>query len=437
VRRAAAISGRAQSPELNSAFRRGFAATFALDLITKGVTAATVVVLIRGLSVASYAYATLFLTFAQLVGSAAGSGVRTRYLREEAERLSRALGPDRHGAFVHAFAKSMLLVVVTGSCAGVVAASTGEGRNSGTAALILYGTALAVGYSAVELAIAHLQAKRRFFSAGVLSVLRAAALLGASLGVLATSESDLSISLWFVGVAALVGLATSAPIAWQSANALCGKLHLTWFNREEVWLSVYYFAAAGFAYVDVMVAGALLDERQVATLGASLRYLAIVLGAIPAIASVLRVRTSQVDLIDSPANQKVMVIRWLRRASLPTGLLVISAVVLAPVVIPLIDGGKYPGSVLAFQIFLVTAFVAYLTAPAANILMAQRRYHTLATICGLGLVGNFIGDVAVAREFGVIGIAIVSTAAYVLLNSALVICSVVNVSRMERQWSRI
>src|SRR5262249_58815146 len=75
--------------ELTRLFRRGFAATFGLDLVTSALGAVTVVVLIRGLSVSSYAYTTLFLTFGQFAGAAASGGGRTRYLPERAGHVSR------------------------------------------------------------------------------------------------------------------------------------------------------------------------------------------------------------------------------------------------------------------------------------------------------------------------------------------------------------
>jgi O-antigen/teichoic acid export membrane protein len=422
------------SVELTRTFRRGFAATFALDLVTKVLGAATIVILIRGLSVSSYAYTTLFLTFAQLAGSAASSGVRIRYLREEAERVSRAARVEKGGVFFNSLIKGTLLVAAVGICAAPVAGAVGFGsKGGGGATLILYATTFAIGFSAAELAIAYFQARRRFFTAGALSIIRAVALLGASLAITASDESTLAISLWFVTSMLMVGALTAAPLARRSILAHQGVPRLTWFNREEMWLSLYYVAAAGFAYVDVMVAGALLGRDQVATLGVSLRYLAIVFGAIPALGAVLRVRTSQVDLVDSPANQEAMVTGWIRRFALPTGLILGVLAMLAPVVIPHIDGGKYPGSIEAFQIFLVTAFSAYLTAPAANVLMAQRRYVTLASIFAVGLFLNLVGDVAVARRFGVIGIAIVSSTVYVAIDAVTVLRSVTYAARAKKR----
>jgi O-antigen/teichoic acid export membrane protein len=93
--------------------------------------------------------------------------------------------------------------------------------------------------------------------------------------------------------------------------------------------------------------------------------------------------------------------------------------VLAPGGIPQVDEGKYPDSVPVLQIFLATALGAYLTAPSVSILMAQRRYGFLAAVYIVGLSLNLVGDVAVAPSFGVIGIALVSSAVYVAIDVTL------------------
>jgi O-antigen/teichoic acid export membrane protein len=94
--------------------------------------------------------------------------------------------------------------------------------------------------------------------------------------------------------------------------------------------------------------------------------------------------------------------------------------VLAPAIIPKLDGGKYPESVEVLQIFLVVAFSSYVAAPAASILMAQRRYRVLFGVYALGLLLNFVGDVSVAARFGVVGIAVVSSAVYAAIHLVLI-----------------
>jgi O-antigen/teichoic acid export membrane protein len=411
------MSLHAGSVELNRSFRRGFTLTFSADLLTKVFAAVTVVVLIRGLTVSAYAYTTLFLTLAQFAGAAAGGGVRTRYLREEAERVSRGREENHDRLFLISVAKGTLLVAAVAvgvlPVMGLLHLGSKFGASSG---LILYAAAFAAGYGAAELAIAHYQARRRFATAGMLSLIRAAALLIAAVLISLTQQNVELLSVTFVASMVVVGAATAAPIAWNALGRGGLRPRDLRFDREETWLSLYYLAAAGFAYVDILVASALLHKEQVATLGVSLRYLSIVLAAAPSLAAVLRVRTAQADMIDSPDAQRVMILRWMRAAALPLGLSTALIVALAPWVLPIIDGGRYPGSILVFQIFLTTAASAYLSAPAASVLMAQRRYPALARIFFVGLFVNLIGDVLVAPRFGVIGIAVVSSSVYVAVD---------------------
>jgi O-antigen/teichoic acid export membrane protein len=419
------VSLTTNATELGRSFRRGFATLFAVDLVNKALTAATVVVLIRGLSVSAYAYVTVLLTLAQFTGSAAGGGVQTQYLREESERVSRGGETGRDALFPDALTKTLVLITVFGVCTFPLVRLFSFGSSlDATVRLAFFSTLFAAGYAATDLSIARFQARRRFLKAGVLSVTRASALLFGALVVIASSEDQFVVGGFLAGSTIVVGVLTAGLITGRALLAQDSRPRLLPFRREDAWLLLYSFAAGGFAYVDVLVAGALLSHYEIATLGAALRYWAVVLSAIPALAAVLRVRTSQVDIVDSPVNQRIFVFSWVRRASVPAALLVGLAALLAPVAIPQIDGGKYPTSIGAFQILLVSAFVAYATAPGAITLLAQRRYRTLGLTYGAGLALNLFGDIAVARPFGVIGIALVSSATYLAVGVAVTVQSV-------------
>lgn len=429
------MSFQASTVDLNRAFRRGFTLTFTSDLLTKLLSAATVVVLIRGLTVSAYAYTTLFLTLAQFAGAAAGGGVRTRYLREEAESLSRGRLPERDGRFLASLVKGVLLVCAIGVCGLPIVRVLNLGAKFGAGSgLILYSVAFAAGYGTTELAIAHHQARQRFAMAAVLSLIRAAALLVAAVMISFTHQSVQLLSISFLAAMVLVGVATAAPIVHGALDRRAISIRILQFEREEGWLSLYYLAAAGFAYVDVFVASAILDQGQVATLGAALRYLTIILAAVPSLGAILRVRTAQMDMIDSPAAQRRMILRWLRMGLVPVGLIVAVVAVLAPWGLPILSGGRYPESVPVFQIFLIIAASSYLSAPAVSVLMAQRSYATLAWIFVIGLMVNLIGDVVVARTFGVIGIAVVSTLTYVALDTVMTVAALGNAIGIA--WSR-
>jgi O-antigen/teichoic acid export membrane protein len=392
-----------------------------LDLVARLLGAVTVVVLIRALSVSNYAFMTLFLTLAQLGGSAAAGGVRTRYLREEAERVSRN-APASAGAFTAALAATVALTSAAAILGMPIAATVGLGHHAGgDIALIFYAFGYAVSWAVIELSMARMQARRRFLAAGLLNVTRAAAVAVAALIVASASQRLPALAVWFIALLAVVAVGAAASAVRESGYRVRSLARVLGMTAEERWLSFYYLAAAGFAYVDVVVASALLGQKEIATLGAALRYLAVILGALPALGVILRVRTAQADVVDSAAAQLRMVIGWIKRIGPPALLLMGAAIGVAPTVIPVIDRGRYPGSIVAFQIYLVMALATYLVAPSVAVLMAQRRYRFLATRYGICLCINVLGDAAVARRFGVTGIATVSTSLFSILGPVLVL----------------
>ena len=335
---------------LAQSFHRGFAALFVFDLVAKALTAATVVALIRGLSVSMYAYVTVLLTLAQVTASAAGGGILTRYLREESERASRDPAGSPEERFIQAWLKATLIIAGFGIVALPIVELLGVGSDLEEAiGLVAMGTVFAIGANATELAIARQQARRRFSEAGALNVIRACALLVSAL-VVGFADNVLVVGGWLVSSMVIVGIASTAGILRKALNA--GTERRLDFSREEIWLSFFSFAAAGFAYIDVLVASALLNDYQVSTLGAALRYWAIVVSAMPALGAVWRVRMAQVDIVGSHAGQRSMLVSWIRRTSIPATVLTSATFLLAPVAIPAIDGGKYPGSVDVFKSFL-------------------------------------------------------------------------------------
>ena len=226
---------------MNRSFRRGFTLTFTADLVTKALSAVTVVVLIRGLTVSAYAYTTLFLTLAQFAGAAAGGGVRTRYLREEAESLSRGTDKEQqHGQFLISLTKGTLLVVAFGVCALPLVALLHLGSKFGAGSgLIVFAVGFAAGYGATELAIAHQQARRRFAAAGALTVIRAGALLVAAVLISLTDASVQVLSIAFVASMVVVGAATTAAIARGAAGRQIPRGRILRFDgRGELALAV-------------------------------------------------------------------------------------------------------------------------------------------------------------------------------------------------------
>ena len=389
-----------------SKFKRGFLSTFVLDVAARGLSAVTLILLLRTLSVSSFAFVVLLLNVGQFLASAATGGLRLRYTRLEAERVSR--GEAEPSAFHATLLSSSGLVVAAGALGLAGAFVLGVGHSADERlAFVAIGTAFTLGSAAIEMAAFHHQAQLAFLRAGLIQVARSASLVlvafAAAAGLL---ESGEAIGFWFAVGVGLVALVVAAPLAVATRHAGRGKEGRYGFGRESAALTLYSMASAGWAYLDLFLVAALLSNAAVAAYGAALRYVSIVLGPVPAMVSVLRVRTAQGDMIDSDEAQIAMMRRWARQSA-PLALAVLGIAAIAAIwAIPLIDGGRYPDSIPIFEVLLITAFAQLITLPNSSLLIAQERYTTLAWVNTAAVVVNVAIATLAALLFGVVGIAV-------------------------------
>lgn len=393
-----------------STFRRGFASTFALNVIARGLSAIATVLLVRSLSVDSFAYVVLFLNVGQFAGSALTGGMRMRYMRVEAERVSRG-SPEPTG-FALAWAASMALVFgVAALCLVVVRLLDPSASGEGQMLFVALAAAFTAGHSSVELAIYHYQAHLQFVRAGLIDVSRGGALLAAALiAGLGLIESGATVAACTAGAVLAVAAIPCLPLALRTLRARPLASIAGDFGRESGWLTLYFLSSAGFAYATIFIIALVLDDQAVASYGAALRYLSIIFGPFPALMAVLRVRSSQQDIVDSTKLQLKMLARWIERAGPLVALVLVLTAVAAPLVIPAIDAGRYPESVAIFQIMLISAFFEYTMMPGPSLLLSQRRYQLLAGVYTIALAVQLLVVGLVASVEGVIAVAAASTA---------------------------
>ena len=400
---------------LGPRFRLGAAATLGTDTVGRGLGLAATVLFIRFLDVPSYAYVVLFLAVGQLVGASATGGIAMRYLRTEAECVSR--GTDSQFSFVSALVGSTVMVAaiailaLAALAAGLGAESSGAYGRSFVGLCALF----AIAQGGCSLAIYHWQAHLAFARAGAINIARSAVLVLTALGVglgLWRSAAETTAMMTATTLAVAIYACWRPTVATRVRDLRSSRLG---FGAESTWLAIFYVASAGFATVDVFIVAALLRHRDVAAFGAAQRYYAFALGAGPALTAVLRVRTAQSDMIDSLTSQATMLWSWMRRTGMPVIVLMAGLAVLAPFAIPIADGGKYPSSILVLQLLLIGVCAYYIMMPAPSLLMAQKRYRALALAVIVALAANGLGDYAVVRMWGlgIAGIAAVASIASV------------------------
>ena len=404
-----------------SIFKRGFLSTFALNITSRGLSAIAIVLLIRSLAVDDFAYVVLLLTVGSFAGSFAAGGIRMRYVREEAERVSRGL--DEQTPFLVALAGSAAQIAAAAGLGLLVASVLGVGGSASDRTTFVGLAALyTLGHASTELGMYHHQAHLAFVKAGTLGLLRGVTTclvaIAATVGVISAGPV---VMLWIALGTLAVGVAACIPPAWATRwvrhSGVGGRFA---FGAESNWLTLYFIASAGFAYGSMFMVAALLDDSAVASFGAAERYVSIVLGPVAALMTVLRVRTSQSDVVDSHATQIKMLLRWMKRSSLLTAAVVGSMAALAPILIPLLDGGRYPESVTIFQLLMIDAFFVYVTMPAPNLMMTQRRYRLLALVYSVFVLALVGAQIFAGTEWGVVGIAAVAAVFGLTSRAALV-----------------
>jgi O-antigen/teichoic acid export membrane protein len=388
-----------------STFKRGFASTFGLELVSRGLSALTLLLLLRSLSVSSFAFIILLLNVGNFLGSAATGGIRLRYARLEAERISR--GHETPSAFHWTLISGTGVVMIIGLIGLGGAALVGVGPDGGERLVFaLVALLYTLSTAALEMTVYHYQAHLEFTKAGLVQILRSAIMfvvaLIAALGVLSDGTA---VGVGFDFGLVIVALALAVPVALSTRGSTLGREGRFGFGRETASLTLYSLASAGWAYLDIFLVAFLLDDFAVASYGAALRYAAIIMGPVPALIAVLRVRTSQSDLVDSEPAQRELMANWAKRTALPAAAILGTAALAAIWVIPFIDGGRYPLSVPIFQILMVAGFAQFVALPSAGVLVTQKRYSTLGWINAAMVLLNVPAAIAVAPALGPVGVA--------------------------------
>lgn len=397
-----------------SQFRRAFLSTFTLDILARGVSALTTILLLRALPTDSFAFIVFFLTVGQFFGSAATGGLRMRYARLEAERVSR--GIEEPSAFHVTLRNGAVLIVAAAVVSLIGASALGVGKDAQERELfVVLGTAFTLGHASVELTSFHYQAQLAFLRAGLIQVARSVVIFVVAIATtIGLIDSGTVVALYFAIAVDIVALIVAVPIALATRHTTVVGEGRFGFGRESASLTLYSLVSSGWAYLDIFLVASLLSSTAVASYGAGLRYVAIITGPVPSLVAVLRIRTAQHDMIDSQEDQVGLMFRWLKQSFLPTFLILGAGAVAAIWLIPWLNNNRYPESVAIFQILLIATFAEFVTLPSSSLLVAQERYTTLAWVNTAVVALNIPLAVLTASLFGVVGVAFAGTTVGVL-----------------------
>ena len=253
-----------------SRFTLGAVITLGTDTIARGLGLVATVLFIRGLSVNSYAFIVLFVAVGQFVGVSATGGIRMRYLRTEAERVSR--GGDEELSLFSALISGTVVIALVALAVGLFAALIGMHLGSiSSGKFLVLAAAFAAAQGAIELSIYHHQAHLRFIRAGAINIIRSVVLASvagvAAVGVVragVTAAAVVTVGTFVLAAVVSRRLVRPEDVRWPRHRRFRP-------NGESVWLTLFYIASAGYATVDVFIVAALLSHADLAAFGAAQR----------------------------------------------------------------------------------------------------------------------------------------------------------------------
>lgn len=394
-----------------SIFLRRLALVSVGDLIAKGFTALTVILLIRSLTEADYAFYVSAEAVAFLLTEVISNGLNIALVRTLSFQHS------RHGAIDLRLPARLFLFEVAGvALIGVVAVTFPQplavlllGKTEALHA-VQWGVFYALALVSFQLGRAMFQAVENFRGFAFLLLLRQGGIFFLIL---------VNIWLGYLTAPLLIGILIgvnilSALFGWVKIQAMGGApaTDLAWFwsfLRQSAWLIGYFVLLAVIARLDVLSVSRFASTLELAEYGTAVRYYSMGLLFLGSVHAVLLPRFARAEM-QVPDVQRRFIRQWFLATSW-----VILPIVLFDVwgksLFVGLNGGKYAEAFSIWIIFSVGIWFSLMFSPLVNILIGQQRYRTLFFLSSISLVIALIGyNLAVPRwgGMGAAGVAVFS-----------------------------
>lgn len=185
-------------------------------------------------------------------------------------------------------------------------------------------------------------------------------------------------------------------------------------QKEQFLFFVYAVLMSIMGQLDILLLRNWSDDLAVATYSSALKYYNIFLMVLTTVNSVLLPKISgekDYSLIKKTYKQLDFLAVFLAIG-------VIIAEIGAPLLIPIIDGGKYPGAVSIFRILIISAWISFVSSPYNNFLIKENKMVSICIRMLIGIIIIIYGNYILIPICGVNGTAIVTLIAYAVQNGS-------------------
>ncbi len=408
---------------LKTRLSKNILTVFVMDNIANAVGMLTTFILIRMLSKDDYALYTFFWAATVFFTGFMSSGIDMAYVRFAAEEYSVEKKMPRD---IFLFSIILFLIVSLVVLTGIIIFKNQlalllfkSGLYSGP---IVLGCIASIGMFLTEIGTRYYQVQEKYGKAGILMNLQKFCffffvIILIAAGNVAYQKVAPARTLAITGFGILlIGIIAKNDLLKKELLLRFSRFMI--FVRVSFWLILYCVSVALFSQLDVFMISRFMAVEDLAEYGVALRYYGVLMLMFPAIKTVLKVRTSQTDMVGNPERQRIFFKKWMKAVTPPALILLAGAVLCSDFFMNLLNGPRYVASIFPFKVLAVSAVLSYVFSPNTDIFRAMNKYFLLFCFGMVGLIVNFFGNLVLIPHYGIAGAAMATLAAYLIVNGS-------------------
>lgn len=366
-----------------------FLNVFSFDILSKVFMAVMSILIIRLLSIEDYAIYVKFLSISSLVFSILGQGLSVAFVRFATERISRG-NNDIHRLFI---IFNVFIVGLTIS-AMITIPLLKNAYNITTFLSIMslsYGGSLALN----RMNQSYFQAKEKFTLSGIITNLRNIVLFlcllfayflwkNVNVNIISLITIISTMAAFLLGVFWIKRDNTSITIEKFSQNTIKDVIH------ESSWLIIYCILVALFDQVSILIMSKISSDTTIAVFGVATRYYFLMLTLLASMNTILRIRTSKSDMVDSQFARIQFTKDWIKKTWRISALICLFAIFGSGFIFPLLNGHDYDSAITTFRILMIGVFISYVFAPNVSVMMSAKKHKLLCLLAFIAFLVNII-----------------------------------------------
>ena len=367
---------------LKSNLFRHISIVFLWDNIAKFVGIVTTIILIRMLPKEDYAMYTFFWAAAMFFVGFVSDGIDMAYVRFAAEEYSiKRKMPNDIFVFSLLLCLSVFIVLFPLILTFNRQISSLMFKSTLYVRPIFLGFMAAVGLFFINMISRYYQVQEKYKKAGIIFNLQKVIFLLFLFVIIVLGKLNfLSIAIVQIAVISIFGVIFIAAILKNDLlkqKIILNSHRFVFFLNASFWLILYFVCLALFSQLDVFMISRLMTSDDLADYGVAFKYYGFLMLMFPAVKTVLKVRTSKIDIVQSIEKQKMFFRKWMKTMiifSIPTIAIVI---LFSGYIMNLLNGEKYGASIAPFKILALSSMCSYIFSPNTDIFRAMKKYFIL------------------------------------------------------------